>query len=236
MTPRPLARTRRAALALAVVGLISMAGCDPRSLFYFLQPFDPTISAPAPSLKGKRVVVITRAAAGTQGEFLTLDREITRELAKILRKNVKKIDVVDPEKVFTWDQAHPDWTDPAAVAEVFGADAVIFLEIQQFQISSPLSPDMFEGKSSIHVQVTELQYPKDSRGREMKDKAREPTVSFEETKETTFPIRGPMPMETGVSRTSFRNKFLKLVITEVSWFFVDHAPGDSVQDTRFTPE
>ena len=48
MTPRPLARMRRAAWLLAAVGLLTLAGCDPRSIFYFLQPFEPTIAPPGP--------------------------------------------------------------------------------------------------------------------------------------------------------------------------------------------
>ena len=62
---RPHARTRRAValLALASAGLLSLTGCDPRTLIYFLQPWEPTISAPGPSLKGKKVVVLTHAAS-----------------------------------------------------------------------------------------------------------------------------------------------------------------------------
>jgi hypothetical protein len=233
MTPRPLARTRRAALVVAALGFASFAGCDPRSILYFLQPFEPTIAAPAPSLKGKKVVVLTKAATGTQGDFVNLDRELNREFVRILRTNVKRIEIVDPEKVFAWDQAHPSWTDPAEVAHVFDADAVIFLEIEEFQISSPNSPELFEGKSHIHVQLTELKYPKDTRGHELSDKAKEPEVTHDAYADTTFPIRGPMPMEAGVSRAGFKSKFLKLVATETSWHFVPHAPGDNIQDARF---
>jgi hypothetical protein len=233
MTPRPLARTRRAALSLAVLGLTSLAGCDPRSIVFFLQPFDPVVSAPAPTLKGKRVVVLTKATTGTQGDFVAIDREMSRELVKILRQNVKRIDVVDPEKVFKWDQDHPTWTDPADAANFFEADAVVFVEIEQFQVSSPSSPDMYEGKSRIHIQLQELKHPKDSRGKDLKDKPREPEKTYDANQDTNFPIRGPMPTESGVSRSSFKNKFLKLVVMEVSWHFIDHAPGDNIQDTRF---
>ncbi|HEX8198989.1 MAG TPA: hypothetical protein VF590_00775, partial [Isosphaeraceae bacterium] len=99
MAPRPLARMRRAAWLVAAVGLLTLAGCDPRSIFYFLQPFEPTIAPPGPALKGKRVVVLSHAGAGTQADFPTLDRDLTRGLVAILRQKVKKIDVVDTEKV-----------------------------------------------------------------------------------------------------------------------------------------
>src|SRR6516164_2486864 len=113
-TPRPHARTRQAAAALliALTGLISLTGCDPRTLVYFLQPYSPTIPPPegSPSLKGKRVVVVTHVVSSAMGEYQSLDREITREVTSILRSKVKRIDVVEPDKVATWVEAHPNWT------------------------------------------------------------------------------------------------------------------------------
>src|SRR5437763_11347535 len=100
MTPRPHAWTRRAGLAitLAAASLLSLPGCNPMTLFYFLQPFDPTIPAPGPSLKGKKVVVLTHISPGAGTDYGDLGRELTREFTAALRKNVKKIQVIDPEK------------------------------------------------------------------------------------------------------------------------------------------
>src|SRR5262245_48614830 len=100
MTPRPLARTRRAGalvvpLAAAAAGLTALSGCDPRQAMYFLQPFSPSIDAPCPSLKGKKVVIITTTAHSLRSDFVALDRELTRDLAAILREKVKKIQIVD---------------------------------------------------------------------------------------------------------------------------------------------
>ena len=69
-TPRLNARMRRAVagLMIAFAGLMSLPGCDPRTLMYFLQPFEPTIPAPGPSLKGKKVVVVAHAVSGAQGD------------------------------------------------------------------------------------------------------------------------------------------------------------------------
>ena len=54
MTPRSLAMVRFAAVILvASASLIATSGCDPRSLAYFLQPFDPTIEPKGPSLRGE---------------------------------------------------------------------------------------------------------------------------------------------------------------------------------------
>jgi len=235
MTPRPHARTRRAAasLVIASAGLLSLAGCDPRTLIYFLQPFEPTIAAPGPSLKGKKVVVLTHAASGTQNDFQAIDHDLAKEVVAIFRKNVKKIDVVDPDKVATWVEEHPTWTDPVEAAKAFDADIVVFLELETFQVQNPSSPGLLEGNARTHIQAFELAHPKNSRGREMTDKPKESHSIWDDYRDTKFPIRGPMPTDTGVSPMAFKTKFLHVVATEISWHFIAHAPEDDIQDVKF---
>lgn len=232
-TPRPLARMRRAAgLLIAAAGLLALAGCDPRALLYFLQPNEPTIAPEyTGSLKGKRVVLLTHAVSAAQGESLAIDRELARELVPLLREKIKKVDVVDPSKVWDWAEAHPSWTDPAEAARAFEADAVIFLEVEGFQIADPSSPGLYQGVSRVHIQMTELKHPVNSKGKPMTDQPREAEVVFDSYRDTQFPSRGHMP-DTGISRASFKNKFLKEVAMEVSWHFVSRAHGDDIQDTR----
>jgi hypothetical protein len=224
---------RRAAwLGLAAVGLLSLAGCDPRALMFFLQPFDPVVKADGPDLKDKKVVVLTHAVQGTQNDFRSLDRDLTREFLKPIREKVKKLEIVDPDRVADWVEAHPSWTDPAEAAKAFEADMVIFLEIEQFQIDSPIDPGLYKGVSRIHIQVHELKHPTNSKGKEMTDKPKEAEVVYDAYNDTEFPNKGHMPQSAGVSRGGFKNKFLKLVATELSWHFVEHAPGDDIQDTK----
>ncbi len=92
-----------------------------------------------------------------------------------------------------------------------------------------------EGNSAIHIQVWELAYPKNSKDQEIKTQPKESSKIYEDQADTTFPIRGPIPKETGISPSSFKLKFLKLVATEISWHFCDHAPGDDIQDVKFNP-
>ena len=168
MTPRPLARMRRTAAAslLLAAGLLIVAGCDPRPYFYFLQPFEPTVAPPFKgSFEKKRVVVLTHAVSGTQNDFLSLDRDLAREFGRLLREKVKKIDLVDQDKVWDWVEGHPNWTDPADAAKAFEADMVIFLEIESFQIQDPHSPGLLEGTARTHMQAVELDYPKNSKGK-----------------------------------------------------------------------
>jgi hypothetical protein len=233
MTPRMSFKVRLAAVLVAAsLGLIAISGCDPRTLAYFLQPFDPTIEPKGPSLTEKKVIILCNVTSGALAEFPSLERDMPRELATILRKKIKKITVVQPDKVATWVEAHPHWTDPADAARDFNADMVIFLEVEQFQIQSPGDLNMVHGESKVHVQVFEMQYPKNSKDKPITDQPKEAHNVWDEYAETTFPNRGPLPIDSGNSRQAFKNTFLRIVMKELSWQFVEHAPDDSIQDSR----
>ncbi len=234
-TPRLNARMRRAGagLMIAFAGLMSLPGCDPRTLMYFLQPFEPTIAAPGPSLKGKKVVVVAHAVSGAQGEFQAIDREVVAEFVSIIRSKVKKIEIVNPDKVWNWVEAHPNWTDQAEVAKAFEADVVIFIEIEGFQVQNPNDLNVMQGTAKCHVQATEIAHPTNSKGKPINDQPKEPKKIWDETVDTEFPIRGPIPADSGVSRAAFKNKFLKVVANELTWQFVEHSSGDSIQEVKF---
>ena len=237
MTPRFHARMRRAALAicLAAPALLALPGCDPRTLLYFLQPFEPTIPAPGPSLKGKRVVVLTHVAPGAGIDYQALDRELTREFITAIRKKTKKIEFVEPDRVNAWVEAHPSWTDPSEAAKAFEADVAVLFDVSHFQTEDPRSPGMMEGNSNVHIQVWEMKYPTNTKGKELKDQDKEGEKVYEEQADSIFPIRAPVAKDTGVSSSSFRIKFLKLIGSELSWHFVEHEPGDDIQDVKFNP-
>ncbi|HWE35334.1 MAG TPA: hypothetical protein VG406_02095 [Isosphaeraceae bacterium] len=235
-TPRSLARTLRpvAGLALAA-GLLAVAGCNPQT-FFFLQPNNPSIprSATDLDLKGKRVVILTHAAADTTLNSPGIDLEIAQRLASILRKKVKKIDVVDPDKVRSWAEDHPSWTKPSEAAEKFEADVVVYLEFDRFSLEDWRSPGLFEGRSTVQVKVTEMEYPKDDKGRPNKSKPREPREVVNDTKETAYPKhQGAMAPSNEVSRSVFRSKFVTEVVKDISGIFVDRDMGDDIQDTKF---
>jgi hypothetical protein len=233
MTPRSMFMLRLAAVIfLASASLIAVTGCDPRALAYFLQPFDPTIEPKGPLLTEKKVVILCNVTSGALAEFPSLERDVPRELASVIRRKVKKVTVVEPDKVATWVEAHPHWTDPADAARDFNADMAIFLEVEQFQIQSPGDLNMVHGESKVHIQVFEMQYPKNSKDKPIKDQPKEAHNIYDEYAETTFPNRGPLPIDSGNSRSAFKNTFLKIVTKEISWHFVEHAPDDSIQDSR----
>jgi hypothetical protein len=235
MTPRSLVKWQLAALLLAAgAGVFAISGCDPRALAYFLQPFESTIPPKAQEvrLEDKRVVILCNVTSAAVAEYPSLERDLPRELAGIFRKKVKRITVVDPDKVATWIEAHPHWTDPADAARDFNAEVAIFLEVEQFQSQTPGDLNMVHGDAKVHIQVFELEYPKNSKNKPIKDQPKEAHNIYDGYAECSFPNRGPLPIDTGTSRESFKHTFLKIVVKDVSWHFVEHREEDSIQDSR----
>jgi hypothetical protein len=236
MTPRLLASVRlRLAFVtlLAGVSLVAISGCDPREIMYFLQPFSPTIPPKSEIIfEGKKVVVVCHATGGTMGEYPSLERDLCREVSAIFKKKVKKVVMVDPDKVATWVEAHPKWTDPSDIGIDFEADYVIFLEIEQFQLQAPGDLNVLHGESKVHVVAYEMAYQKNSKDKPLKDQPKEAESKYDDYAETSFPSRGPIPVDSSMSRSKFRTKFLKVVAAEVSWHFVEHGEDDTIQDSR----
>jgi hypothetical protein len=233
MTHRSWVMARFAAIVLvASATLIATAGCDPRSFLYFLQPDDPTIEPKGPSLEEKKVVILCNVTSMAISQFPSLERDIPRDLGSTLKKKSKKITVVPADKVATWVDAHPHWSDPADAARDFDADMAIFLEVEQFQIQTPGDLNMVHGDARVHIQVFEMEYPKNSKDKPIKDQPKEAHNVYDQYQETDFPNRGPLPIDSGNSKSAFKNTFLKVVCKDISWHFVPHAPDDSIQDSR----
>jgi hypothetical protein len=226
-------RARLAALFLTAGFVMVVAGCDPRQAMFFLRPFQPKIPAQCDALKGKKVVILTSATAGLRTDHLNIDREIARRLAKILREKIKKIEIQDQAEVYAWVEGKPTWTDPAEAGRAFDADVVVYLEVREFQTQSASSPGLFEGRANVAVSVTEFEHPKDSRGKPMTDQPKESRTIFEHTFAPAFPVTGPVPAEASVNSAVFKERFLQVVVNELSWAFVEREPGDNIQNTRF---
>ncbi len=235
MTPRIRTRIQIAAvIGFVACGLIAVSGCDPRTLAYYLQPFESTIPPPegSPDLEGKKVVILCNVTSAAAGEYPALERDVPRILADIMRKKVKKITIVDSDKVATWVEAHPHWTEPADAARDFGADIAVFLEVEQFQCQSPGDLNMVHGESKVHIQVFSLDYPKNSRDKPIKDQPKESHNIYDGYAESTFPNRGPLPIDSGQSRSAFAHTFVKIVVKEISWHFIEHREEDTIQNSR----
>ena len=234
MTPRSRVKMQFAAVILVAGGLIATSGCDPRSLAYFLQPFESTIPPPkgAPSLEEKKVVILCNVTSAAARGISVAGARSAPELAEILRKKVKKITVVDPDKVATWVEAHPHWTDPADAARDFDADIADLSRSRAVSVPDARRPEHgSRRRQGAHPGLRDA-ISQEQQGQPIKDQPKEAHNIYDDYAESSFPNRGPLPIDSGTSRAAFKHTFLKIVVKEVSWHFVEHREEDSIQDSR----
>ncbi len=178
-------------------------------------------------------MILVQVAGSARGASDSLEHDLGREVAKILTDKGKKIKIVPLPKVWTWVENNPTWTDPAELAKKFEADKVVFLEVENFQISNPGDLQMLQGSARIHVTVHSLDYPKNSKGKPMKDQEKESNVDYDNYTEPVFPKNAPIARESSKSEAAFLRNFVKLVAQEVAWNFVDTPLGDDIQQVKF---
>ena len=94
--------------------------------------------------------------------------------------------------------------------------------------------NVLQASARVHIQAIELKYPTNSRGRALTDQPKEEETVYDDYMETTFPKRGPMPLDSGVSKSKFKKQFLRVVAVECSWHFAPHAPEDAIGDANTT--
>ena len=222
-------------VGLAAAGAFTLAGCDPRTLAYFFGDGQPQIPGQAPSFEGKKIAVVTTAAPTALADFQTIDRDLNRELVSIFRDRAEEGRDHRLQEGVRLGRGAPDLVRRRARSPRRSRSTyVVYFEIQGFSIRDPRSPGLLEGNAEVNFRVTEYAHPKKENGKPNTAAPKESNQVYEDATKTTFPKNAPIAIETGVSRSSFKAKFLKLVANEISWQFLGHNPGDEIApDQRF---
>ncbi len=101
-------------------------------------------------LKEKKVVVVCRPLASLTFRDSNVARDLAREVGALLRTNVRKIEVVDHDKVNEWTDEH-EWTDYTEVGEALKADTVVGIDLLSFTIYQ--GQTLYQGKANVAVKV-----------------------------------------------------------------------------------
>lgn len=216
-------RKRRWRLAgLLFVAAVVGTGCQPLLLPYFLipglEPKNPPEIVSLVDEKGKevKVVILASAPVETGTEFVRVDRELSnivaRDLQNYFKENKEKVQIVSPRKVEKFKDDHPDWQAQglAELGKEFGADWVIYLEIQQVSLYERNSARlMYRGNIGVDVAVVDTRKPDEGAiTRHVGD---------------TYPTgsKGPVLVDER-NLADFRQGFLEHVGKRLAWCFVPH--------------
>jgi len=156
------------AVAVAVMLLLSvgLSGC--RALGYLLYLGAPnmpkTVQAEFDGLKDQKVAVVMFADYNVLYEYPAARLELSKMIQVELTKNVKGIEVVEPEKVLTYQLSNIDWEsmDKSRLGRVFDADYVLYIALVEFSTREPGSLNIFRGRITAEASLYQSSGPERS--------------------------------------------------------------------------
>jgi hypothetical protein len=149
MMPSAKRVTRVIALATLLVASIGCTG--PLLTGAYLLGFGDT-QAEFKGLKKKKVVVVCRPLVELQYGDMNASKTLSRQIAGLLRQNVRRIDVVDCQKVDEWLDTNAT-DDVAEIGRAFEADMVLGVDLLGFGIYE--GQTLYRGKANYEIRVVD---------------------------------------------------------------------------------
>jgi len=143
---------RSAVLAALAALLLVSVGCQgPILTAAYLLGYGDT-QAEFKGLKKKRVVVVCRPLVELQYSNMNASKMVTREIVKLLRQHVSKIDVVDPQKTDEWLDSN-NAEQYSEIGRAFDADLVVGVDLLDFSVYQ--GQTLYRGKANYELKVVD---------------------------------------------------------------------------------
>ena len=143
---------RRTALAAGILGLLG--GCNIFMPLFLMGQHKERIPAEFDKLPGSSATIAVWADQETLFDYPYVRMELALHIADQLSTHVKDLKITDGRVVEDYMQRHlANAVDPVTLGRKFKTDYVIYLELLDFQIRDPNSPDFLEPiiRATVHV-------------------------------------------------------------------------------------
>lgn len=143
--------TLAALLVLAAI-LATASGCVSAltTALYLIKGTDVPAAFP---LKGKKVCVVCRTAGNLQYQNATAGRDLARLVNRLLRENIKKVEVTDQRKVEAWTDENM-WSEFDEVGKAMDVEIVIAIDLENFTLYT--GQTLFQGNASTRVKAVDV--------------------------------------------------------------------------------
>jgi len=195
-----------AAVSVLAAALVSGSGCKGvlPTLAYWIKGTN--IDAEFDGLKGKKVVVVCRPVADlTYGAHL-VDRDLAREVSRLLQANVPKIQVIPQREVIQWLDENSDWDHYAEVGRALGADMVVGIDLQDFDLLK--SQTLYQGKANVSIVVYDCLHDAEP-------------VFEKQPPQTVYPPNVGIPTSDR-QECQFSREFVRVLAEEIGRYFYEH--------------
>ncbi len=137
--------------------VLAPLGCNLLMPAVFLHPGTKKVPPEFAKLANTKTLVLVWAEPATLYDYPHIRLEVASYVGDAIRAGVDGVQLVNERKVEEYLQAHPEESvDARAVGEHFEAEMVVYLELLEFQIRDPESPDLLQGRARAAVRVYDL--------------------------------------------------------------------------------
>ncbi len=205
---RPAAlRWNRLAIGLALVAVMLVStGCTDAlvTAVYLIRGRE--VPGDYEGLKGKKVAVVCRPLVGLAYRDSHVAQDLSRAVGLLLKRNVKKIEIVDQGKVENWIDEH-SWEEYTQVGKAMKADMVVGIDLEQFNIYE--GQTVYQGKARVSVKVYDCQKKE---------------LAFEKQLPQVVYPPNHVVSAAEVQESDFRKEFLGVLADYIGILFYRHDP------------
>ena len=156
--------TKRTAWRCGAAGWLSLllmsAGCDALGYlgYLFAPPSRPIkVQAEYSGLANRTTAIVIFADQSVQYEYPYARVGLSMALSAELKKHVKGITVVDPQRVIKYQDENVRWDsqDKSRLGRALDADMVLYVVLREYQMREPGSINLFRGRITAQATVYE---------------------------------------------------------------------------------
>ncbi len=111
----------------------------------------------------KKLVIVPYAGTDILFSYPTATIEISREIVYAATRHLRDcVQVIEhPVRVAQWQESNLEWPNLslAEIADVFGADTVLYVELHQYTVLEERSANLFRGRVKARLHVWERDAP-----------------------------------------------------------------------------
>jgi hypothetical protein len=111
------------------------------------------VPAACDALAGERVVVICRPPASNEYRHTGAASEIGKQVSRLLKQNVKRIDVVSPNEVDNWIDEQ-DWDNFKDLGRAVKASRIVYIELDNFDLYK--GSTLYQGDAEVNLTVYDM--------------------------------------------------------------------------------
>jgi len=216
----PFSKIRLVGFAVVI---LSITGCLKEALFIGLLVGGPPSVEPefdkwtktSMTDKGVSVAVVCFAPNEILLNNFKVDQSLSKYVANRLHQH--RIKVMNPDRINAWMDQNPNWERAVEIGEAFGVTYVINIDLEDYSLYERDSPNLYRGRSQVHVRVWEMD--DDGEGEKI----------YEKSLNSVYPLAVPRSTSQE-SLSTFRRKYLSRLSEEIGRLFYEHYNGDDMPD------